>query len=255
MKKTICLLHFILVSAIGFTQKMASGAAATQLIELSMSTPQPRLKETFEISIDVDHLKANIFKSLAGKVQPAEGTYSNRSSELTFTVKALQKGNNEIGPLEFLFNNTKYTTNKVSFEVIDSLPNTNKGVWFRKVMTGKTTFCIIIEQRIPAKTKTTKVDNAINLSTEAEYTNLVKFKDSYSIKGAHGNNSNSNTNFNSTIINGEEREYMYGYSIYHFTIDDKRAKITISKDLLENIPDDYKFEDIIIQEAQLSEQL
>lgn len=248
MKQTTLFACFILLATFGRTQSIDSMLAQPQTIELAISTPQPRLKETFQISLDINHLRANIFKSLAGKVQLSNDVGTTDNGELIMNVNAVKKGKNEIGPLEFFLDKTKYTTNKITFEVIDALPNTDKGVWFRKVTTSDTTFCIIIEQRIPANSKTTKKsDNSITFTTEPEYNDILKFSDSYSIDGLSGRNSHSTTNFSSVTINGEDRQFMYGYSVYYFTIEDRKAKIKITKGKFQNIPDDYKFEDIVIQ--------
>jgi len=248
MKQIFLFTCLILLSAFGWTQNIDSIFAGAQLIELTISTPQPRLKEAFQISIDINHLRANIFKSLSGQVQLSNDISTTGDGKLTMNVNAIKKGKNEIGPLEFILDKTKYTTNKIVYEVIDPLPNTDKGLWFRKVMTSDSTFCIIIEQRIPANSKTTtKSDNSISLTTEPEYNEIAKFKDSYSIDGASGRTSNSSTNFSSIVINGEDRQFMYGYSVYYFNIEGKPAKIKITKDKFQNIPDDHKFEDIIIR--------
>lgn len=248
MKQTFLFIYFFLLSVFGRTQNIDSMLAEPQVIELTISTPQPRLKETFQISIDINHLRANIFKSLFGKVQLSNDISNTDNGDLTMNVNALKKGKNEIGPLEFFLDKTRYTTNKVVYEVIDPLPNIDKGIWFRKVMISDTTFCIIIEQRIPANSKTTKKsDNSISFTTEPEYNEIVKFKDSYSINGVSGSNSHSNTNFSSVNINGENRQFMYGYSVYYFNIVDREAKIKITKDKFQNLPNDYKFEDISIQ--------
>ena len=248
MKQTIITILFLFSTFFGSAQNIDSILAEPQVIKLSISTPQPRFKETFQISIDINHLRANIFKTLAGKVQLAEDINNTDNGQLVMNVNALRKGKNEIGPIEFYLDKTKYTTNKIHYEVIDPLPNIDKGLWFRKVMTSDTTFCIIIEQRIPANSKTTKKsDNSITFTTEPEHSDIVKFKDSYSIAGVNGRNSHSSTNFNSVEINGEARQFMYGYSVYYFTIEDRKAKIKITKDKFQNIPDDYKFEDIVVQ--------
>jgi hypothetical protein len=236
------------VTSIGRTQNIDSLLAEPQTVELTISTPQPRLKETFQISLEINHLRANIFKSLAGKVQLSNEISTTDNGDLVMNVNAVKKGKNEIGPLEFYLDKTKYTTNKIFFEVIDALPNTDKGVWFRKVMTSDNSFCIIIEQRIPANSKTTnKSDNSITFTTEPEYADILKFKDSYSIDGVSGRNSHSATNFSSVTINGEDKQFMYGYSVYYFTIEDRKTKIKIERDKFQNIPDDYKFEDIVVQ--------
>jgi len=248
MNRIPLLISFILSATQGWTQNIDSLLADPQVIELSISTPQPRLNETFQISLDINHLRANIFKSLAGKLQLSNNIGSTNDDQLTLTVNALKKGPNEIGPLEFYLDKTKYTTNKLAYEVIDPLPNTDKGLWFRKVMTSDSTFCIIIEQRIPANSKMTKKsDNSIMFTTEPEFNEIAKFKDSYSIDGVSGRNSHSSTNFSSIEIDGQDRQFMYGYAVYYFNIADRKAKIKITKDKFENIPVAYKFNDIIVQ--------
>lgn len=247
MKHRISIIFFLLSATPCWAQNIDSMLADPQILELSISTPQPRLKETFQISLDNNHLRANIFKSLAGKVQLSNDIASTDYRHLIMNVTALKRGKNEIGPLEFYVNKTKYTTNKLTYEVVEALPNTDRGLWFRKVMTSDSTFCVIIEQRIPANGKTTKSDNSTTFTTEPEYNEIAKFRISYSIGGVSGGNSHSNSNFSSIKIDGEDRPYMYGYSVYYFNITDRKARIKITKDKFENIPSDYKFEDIIIQ--------
>ncbi|HMC98535.1 MAG TPA: hypothetical protein VKH37_00230, partial [Ferruginibacter sp.] len=68
MKQTIFLALLVLLTAVGQSQNIDSLLAIPQTIELTVSTPQPRLGEAFQISIDANALKANIFKSLIGQV-------------------------------------------------------------------------------------------------------------------------------------------------------------------------------------------
>jgi hypothetical protein len=248
MKQTAFFFFLIIFSRTGRGQNLDSFLAAPQTIELAISTPQPRLMETFQITLDVNHLRANIFRSLIGKVELADqGIVSTDYGKLVMNVTALQKGKNQIGPLSFILNQTKYTTNAISYEVIDPLPKVDKGLWFRKVVTSDSTFCIIIEQRIPANAKAEQSGNSIKLSTEPQYTAIAKFKDSYSVKRLSGINAQSETNFGRVNINGEDRQFMYGYSVYYFIITDRQTSIKITKEKLENIPVDYKFDEIIIQ--------
>ena len=127
------------------SQDLDSFLSIPQTIELKISTPQPRLGETFQITLDINHLRANIFKSLNGKVRLSDDITSSNTADLAMNVVALKKGKTEIGPIEFFLDKTKYTTNKITYEVIDELPGTDNGLWFRKVNTGEKMFCIIIE--------------------------------------------------------------------------------------------------------------
>jgi hypothetical protein len=247
MKKTILTLPFLLLITVAWSQNIDSITRQPQIIELSISTPEPRLKEAFQISLDINAIRLNLFKSLEGKVEILSDN-STEKKKLTINANAINKGRNEIGPLEFSIDKTIYTTNKLVYEVIDPLPNTDEGLWFRKVRTSDSTFCIIIEQRIPVSTNQTKTsDGSIKITTKPNFSELTKFKGNYTIEGARSTNSQSSSNFSHIEINGERILYMYGFGVYNFKIIDKSVKIKITKDKFENIPDDYKFENIIIR--------
>lgn len=249
MKLFVLVLILVLLSLVGGTQNIDSFLSISQTLELKVSTPQPRLKEKFQISLDINYLRAHIFKSAIGKIQIADEIGNSDNDKMILNVNASKKGKNEIGPLQFTVNGTSYTTNGIAYEVVDPLPNVDNGVWFRKVNTSDRSFCIIIEQRIPANSKKNIIsDNSFTLTTEPEYTQIVKFKDSYSIPGLSGLNTNYYTDFGSIYnIKGEQKPFMFGYSIYYFTIVDKKVKIKITKDKLEYFPVDYHFEEIIVQ--------
>jgi hypothetical protein len=248
MKKFLFFLLFIVFFLCGFAQKTDSLPAKTQAIALSVSTPQPRLNETFEVEIDISHVKAYIFRSIRDKVQETDMMGHPDDWKLSMNVYASKKGLNEVGPLIFNLDDTRYTTNKVVYEVVDPLPDTDRGLWFRQVRTSEHSFCIIIDQRIPADTKTTQTsENSISYTTEAENDKYVKVKRTYSIKGVSSLKSNTSTSYNSVVVKGAEKKFLSCFSIYYFTIEDPDAKIKITKDLFENIPPDHKFQDIIIQ--------
>lgn len=221
---------------------------APQTLELAISTPQPRMKQNFTLSLDINHIRANIFQSLIGKVEAPTGIHTvDYTDYLTINVTPAKKGHEEIGPLVFTINNTKYTTTKISYDVADALPNTDRGVWIRKVDLEKNKFCIIIEQRIPATDVTTTNDNTIRIDKQPESSGIMKFKDNYSIPGLSNPNASNSTDFGSVEIGGETRQFLYAWAIHYFTINDDKIKIKISRDQFENIPPGYQFKDIIIQ--------
>jgi hypothetical protein len=249
MKRIIFLTIFSISYFLCLTQDLDSFLSQPQVLKLTVSTPQPRLGESFRIGLDFNHLRLNIFRSAVGKIELANDIGNDDSQEVIMNVKALKKGRNEIGPLEFTLDKTKYTTNVITYEVIDALPNTDKGLWFRKVRITDSTFCIIIEQRIPANSKmTTKDDKTITFTTEPVYRQFAKFKDYYSVEGLSGINSYAKTDFSKIVDeNGADKSYMYIYSVDYFKIVDKAIKIKITEDKFENIPADFKFEEILIQ--------
>lgn len=249
MKKIIVTVLFSLTTLWGLTQNIDSFLSVPQTLELKISTPQPRLKEKFQISLDINYVRAHIFKSALGKIQLADEIGNADADLMTLNVNALQRGKNEIGPLQFTLNGTTYTTNKISYEVIDALPNTDKGLWFRKVFTSDSTFCIIIEQRIPANSRVTKLsEKETKYWTEPVNDNIARFKFTYSVDGLRSSTATSFSDFGSIYDDkGEQKQFMSGYSITYFEIVDKKKKIVITKDKFDNIPSDYKFEDIVIQ--------
>lgn len=250
MKYLFPIVLFFTAASSTQAQNIDSALAEPQTIELTMSTPQPRMNETFTISIDGNHIRANIFRSLAGKVKLSNKVGQTETAVIAMTVTAVNKGKNEIGPLSFTLNGTHYTTEKIRYEVIDALPNTDKGLWFRKVNISDDVFCIIIEQRIPANTKTTTEGNKISFSTEAVTMDYVKFKDSYSIEGLQGYKSVANTNFESiTDSHGKEKEFLFAFSVYYFRIENKEIPIKITGDKFEHLPAGHSFSDIIVQKG------
>lgn len=241
---------FILFSVVvGRTQNIDSILAIPQLLELNISTPQPRLNEKFKISLDEHYIRAQIFKSTFGQLEFAEDFGNTDDGMMILNVKATHKGKNQIGPLHFSIDGIEYSTNKIVYEVIDALPNVDKGLWFRKVFINDSTFCLIIEQRIPANNKTTNISETdTKYSTEPINENVVSFKYTYSIDGLRGSTSTTYSDFGSIYdANGNEKQFMAAYSINYFSIIDKKAKIKITKDKFQNLPADYKFEDIIVQ--------
>ncbi len=246
--KKIALLLLLIPFLKGSAQNIDSLLAIPQFVELEVSTPQPRLKEKFKISLDIAYARANIFRSTIGKLRMAPGGEMN-DSKMVMKVNAMKKGENEIGPLQFTVNGTVYTSNKIKYTVIDPLPETDQGLWIRKVQTGDSTFCLIIEQRIPAVSRVTQVS-----AKESSYSNLpvsdknFKFKNSYSIDGIEGSSSSSNSEQGYFINeNGTPKPYQFYYSITHFRIVDKAKKIVITEDKFENLPAGYKFESIVVQ--------
>ena len=223
--------------------------AIPQTLDLKISSPQPRLNENVEISLEINYIKAQIFKTEFGKFEYSQDIGTSNENLMIMKVKPMKAGKQSMGSLSFIMNGTKYTTNKIDYEVIEALPNVDKGLWFRKVMTSDTSFCIIIEQRIPANSKVTKISaKETKYWTEPTNDNIVRFKNSYSVNGLEGGDGTTNSNFGYVIDEKKVRkEYMSGYSINYFRILERQKKIKITKDLFVNIPTDYKFQEIIVQ--------
>lgn len=242
----ICLLF--VNGILGYSQNIDAALKVPMTLELIVSNPQPRLQEKFQVSLDINYVRAHIFRSAIGKIKMAQDAGVN-DNLMVLQVNATKKGKSFIGPLEFELNGTKYTTNKVEYEVVDALPNIDKGIWIRKVTTGDSAFCIIIEQRIPANNKTEVIsEKETRYYDEPESANLMKFKNYYSVTGLEAPNASSFTDYGAIYDSkGNAKNYLFSYSITWFRIVDKAQKIIITKDKFENIPADFRFEDIVIQ--------
>ncbi len=248
MKNSFLITSLLLLVLNARSQTVDSIITAPQTIKVSMSTPQPRLNETFEITVDASDIRDNIFKSVKGRLGFPEDMGSMESGKLKTKVKALSLGKNQMGPFEFYIDKTRYTSAIISYEVIDPLPQTDKGIWIRQIRTGEDAFCIIIEQRIPAVTKSGRTaDNGISITTEPVAEEMVEFKYNDSIDGISAGNSERTSSFSSLEKDGENIPFKYSFGIYHFSIKDDKAKIRITRDLFKNLPEDYKFEEIVVQ--------
>lgn len=138
----------------------------SQTLELNISTPQPRLGESFSISANIDTIAKYVFGGLSNKFTVSTyTTASSETSKIGISLIAKKPGRNEVGPLVLTINGKKYLTNKLTFNVVDSLPYVNKGLWIRQVHVDDTTSYIIIEQRIPSMKYITHPNpTSINLS-------------------------------------------------------------------------------------------
>ena len=244
-------MKLILPAFFAFFLPFISAAQSTlpKEVTLSLSTPQPRMGETFTVSLDLEELKNPLFSALSAtvrEVDPTAGMADN--AKLSMPVTALQMGKQVIGPLEFTVNNIRYTTNRIHYEVIGALPDTDQGLWFRKVITGENRFCLIIEQRIPAREVTTRnADQSITTSTETDGTEMVALTDAHAIEGLNCSYSHSATHFSSTTTGKPERKFMAGIALYYFQISNNASKITLTAEQFDHLPPGYRFQPIVIQ--------
>ena len=220
-----------------------------QTLELKLSSPQPRLRQKVELSLNINYVRAQIFRTELGKFEPAEDIGDTDGDLMVMKINALQKGRQVIGPLSFTLNGTKYTSNKIEYDVIEALPDVDKGVWIRKVFPNDSTVCIIIEQRIPASRRVSKIDqNTSKYWVEPNSANTITMKSAPSV---HGLQYSTSVNFaEEGRFYNKKRElvnYLSGSSINYFKIVDKAGSIKITKDDFINLPADYKFQDIIVR--------
>jgi len=230
-----------------FAALFVLNAAKAQKLDLDISLPQPRLGQRFDLTLRSDTLSKQIFNLPPDKFKINSYTaFTGQETSFSVNIEALKMGKNEIGPLTFSFNAHTYKTNSIKFTVADSLPNVNKGIWITKVHVDDTTVYIIIDQHIPTHNSIThKENNTTSMSAELndgekELTLTITDIENAKIE-ERGSSSETSPDFS-------EKGLGYGsyYKCYKVTVLDKRKPLVLTKAAFENLPDYYKFEDIVI---------
>jgi hypothetical protein len=213
-----------------------------------MSSPQPRLGQSFTISVSVDTLADILFRPVSGnfKISPGKDA-SNQASSFVITAEAKAIGKQHIGPLKLEFNGIKFTTDKMEFDVIDSLPAVDKGLWIRKVMVNDTEFSILMDQRIPTSPYTSKTDSSITTEYKARDgstgTTLVTNDEAENIRS---NGSTTSSSPQTVSLQGKESGVNYYFGVYNFVIVDKKKPVVLRKSDFKDLPPDFKFQDIVV---------
>lgn len=206
---------------------------------VELSHPQPRLNEFFKVSLAFD--ASEMIKGLDGEVIKIAQSRSEKA-ELSIEVHAAKIGKQKIGPFEFTINGKKYVSNSIDCEVIEALPPTDKGLWFRVVRQDDVVF-IITEQRIPSAPPT---DGATTRTSTGE-PEFVRFKDHYGIPGLVSSGSTTTTS-TGHVDDSWDKSYKYLTGIYRFSLfDNDKKEVVITKEAFDNLPAGYDFKDIVIK--------
>ena len=216
-----------------------------QQLSISLSTPQPRLGEHFRISIDIDTLNKTFFSFLKNKftLLPAIND-CQENPNIGVEAIATKLGHNEIGPLRLELNGMKFTTDKIVFDVVDSLPAVNQGFWIRKMKVNDSVFFLLIDQRIPALTYNSATDNSITITTktndeDSHPAELLSFNPNYDFAGSRGTNG-----YASIYLPTKTLKFKYSFWAYRITIKNKAKNFVLKKEDFDYLPAYYKFEDI-----------
>ena len=244
MKQIKLIIFFIFLIDYGYGQNNVLKGRDSTLIEIVLSNPQPRINEYTSINIKTSSLIDTIFNSLSeGDKNNVIKSYPN---DLTIGyVETSKIGKFKIGGLNFSMNKTNYYTKELNYEVIDSLPKSDNGLWIRAVMIDDSTFCLIMEQRIP---------NIQNEAHDSSRPNLVLYNTN--LRSATFAPSTSNltsmkgegsSSLKNNLVRNVEKSFLESSYISFIRIVNRNVKITLTKYDFENIPKDYIFHDIIIQ--------
>jgi hypothetical protein len=139
-----------------------------------------------------------------------------------------------------------YTSNKIKFDVVDSLPPVNKGLWFRTTPIDDSTIYLIIEQRIPALVyvthdSPTSMSMTTKTNDEDKEIEMVQDSDNISFGGSHSDYQSVKEPKNKT-----ESKFEYFFALYKIKRNKNGNPVVISKDDFKNIPDYYVFKNIVI---------
>jgi len=236
-----CLLIVAVINS--HAQNIDSILANPPVMELSISNPQPRLGEEFTISYNPAYIQLQLFKSVLGKLEPADDNDGSHDKEFKLAVKATKLGKETIGPLPFTINGVSCKTNVLSYEVVNPLPEVNEGLWIRKVSTGDNTFCIIMEQRIPVEAMKRKTaGNEVTYWNEPVDRNQVKINYTRTIEGVRSHTSSTATSEKYLYTKeGKRLDFQLIFSMANYEIDDPSANVELTKDWFINLPPSYKF--------------
>ncbi len=235
---------FSLISAFFFCSSVNA-----QILELSTSNPQPRLGQSFTVSVNIDTLNQTLFHFLSNnfKISLAKNS-SNETPEMSVSLEATKKGRNEIGPLSLEFNGKKFSTNKIAFDVVDSLPAVNKGYWIRKIKVNDTIVLILTEQRIPALTYHNNTGSSINttIKTNDDDQEAELIWMNADVSNARIDMTGGHSEIQSIYLPSKELTFQYSYWSYKITIIDNKKPVVLRKGDFKNLPDYYKFENVFI---------
>jgi hypothetical protein len=233
MKPFILITFLITAGITGSAQKSNTTLLPPVKLVLEISNPQPRIGDRFELSIIMKDLGRQIFS-------PAQGGFETENygdkDKITIRKQAQMQGKQQAGPFSFTLNGQEYTTNKVEYEVIPSLPDTASGLWIRTVMTGEKECCIFIEQRI-----------RLNDYTDDEKIRHVELKEKRGEKiDVYGTHTITRTDYTKST-NAATEKYKNVYIIYHCRVDKTDIPITLTKEDFKNVPADAVFKDIVLK--------
>ncbi len=240
MKQIKILLSLLLLNIFSFAQNDKS----TKLLEVYFSNPQPRINERAEISIDLSQLTDTLINSIPISLRNNIGSiYMDRLTIASINTDKL--GKFEIGSMEYRINDTKYKSGKLTYEVIDSLPNTDKGIWIRNYKENDSTFWIIIDQRRPMEETYVRYDSSGKVSKTFLQNLSVQFRPEIYDRSVQYSGSPMYGSTDSLIINGNLKVSDRTLSTYRMKVPNKKEIKITRKDFI-GLPDDYVLRDMIL---------
>jgi len=218
-----------------------------QVLEMTMDTPQPRVTTTFQVKIDISSIRHHLFSGFEGKLRLSDDMNYQEDNMLYFNVIAPETGKFTIGPLNIQIDKKTYSTNTLTYEVINSLPVVDKGLWFRIVNIDEKSFYLLIEQHIPMHDSIShSAKNATLFQTVPDDNHSIKFTVDH-IDGLYSSSSvSSATPRTVKDEKGNNIQYADCFYLRKFTVTDRSKKIKLIKRNFLNLPTGYRFKDIVI---------
>jgi hypothetical protein len=218
-----------------------------QVLEMTMETPQPRVNTTFQVKIDISSIRQQLFSGFEGKLQLARDLNYQEDNLLYFNVVAPDTGKFTIGPLNIQIDQKTYSTNTLTYQVVNSLPVVAEGLWFRIVPIDEKSFYLLIEQHIPMHDSVSHpAANTTLFQTIPEDNHSVKFTEDH-IDGLYSSSSTSSATPRTVKDEkGNDIQFADCFYLRQFTVTDRSKKIKLMKRYFLNLPNDYSFKDIVV---------
>jgi hypothetical protein len=220
-----------------------------QTLELKISNPQPRLGQSFTISVDIDTVSSTVFSSLSNKFKLSTGKNAGGDALSAIATEAVvtKTGRNKIGPFSIDINGKKYSTNAVEFDIVDSLPAVDKGFWIRTSRLNDSTVLVLTDQRIPALTYYDHTDNALTITKQTNGDDEeAKLNEAEDVENAKVNMQLGQSEMQSIQLAARELNFKSHFWVYKVSIIDKSKPVVLHKAVFKNIPNYYNFKDIKI---------
>lgn len=217
----------------------------SQKLELSLSVPQPRLGEQFDVSFNIDTISKGVFRLDTNKFKINSYGSSGTGLQCSVNLTAVKAGENELGPFDFNFNGKTYKTNKIKFTIADSLPTVAQGLWIRKLPVDDTTVYIMLDQIQHVGTVVTRKDENTITSAPAADADESDTKLALDVDNARVEEWGSSSTTAPDFTNGKKGNRS-SYKCYKVTILDKKKPLVLSRSVFKNLPVYYQFKDIIV---------
>src|SRR5262245_14626605 len=146
MKKIIWICFGLCCTLNSYSQSRKVNDNTSFKLTLIGNPPMPRENESYSISLDLSNLRKSLFEAFK-KTDSLTSVipYFERDRVQIFSFDKLRKGEHKVGPIYFNYGGFNFNTDSLIYNVDDSLPDTNKGLWIRHSLNSNSLFRLSIQ--------------------------------------------------------------------------------------------------------------